>query len=384
MTHKYFQIGGTITGFSAKIKTLIYCLVLAVALGGIIWPNLSLQAAEPERATLKLLPYIDGAFAPEALSLTVTVQDNTGGFQLLPSEHILHFDAQLLQEFGYTYFGYEAELEKRNVEGRVLDYVSVQFFLLDTDDVPTIYGTSLPIIKHTLTYTSTGHTEGMPPVSAEFFPGAEVIVESSGGLARTNFWFGGWQSGTTIYQPGQTFTMPGGDVTLTAIWYVTAVTGPEPIDPDELPPVTPPPITPPPITPDEEEDEEEEEGGTIPPQPPVTSPDEEDEGAPDIADPLPNIPPAANPDLLVPDGNGNYVEFDEAGVPLGFWSWDPEEDTWIFDENIPLASMPPESRMPQTGLINNTYALVSGLLVSAMVTTSVLFRIRKSRRSANV
>jgi hypothetical protein len=44
--------------------------------------------------------------------------------------------------------------------------------------------------------------------------------------------------------------------------------------------------------------------------------------------------------MLVPvfdeDGEMFFIEFDEDGVPLGMWTWDPEEEMWIFDEDVPL------------------------------------------------
>jgi LPXTG-motif cell wall-anchored protein len=38
--------------------------------------------------------------------------------------------------------------------------------------------------------------------------------------------------------------------------------------------------------------------------------------------------------------DGYWIELDEDGIPLGIWKWDPEEEEWIFDDEIPLGNMP--------------------------------------------
>jgi hypothetical protein len=50
---------------------------------------------------------------------------------------------------------------------------------------------------------------------------------------------------------------------------------------------------------------------------------------------------------LLPSDNGNYIEVDENGVPLGEWRYDPDTNTWIYDEYPPLESM--LESLPQTG-----------------------------------
>jgi LPXTG-motif cell wall-anchored protein len=62
------------------------------------------------------------------------------------------------------------------------------------------------------------------------------------------------------------------------------------------------------------------------------------------------------------DGDG-WLELDDFGVPLGRWSWDDEEEMWIFDE------FPPLSEMPQTGDNSNQdlYLIVFGLSLLGMI-----------------
>lgn len=57
--------------------------------------------------------------------------------------------------------------------------------------------------------------------------------------------------------------------------------------------------------------------------------------------PSPPVPPPKPPigHTLVPDGDG-YIEIDGNGVPLGRWTYDPDQGMWIFDEFPPLANLP--------------------------------------------
>jgi hypothetical protein len=90
------------------------------------------------------------------------------------------------------------------------------------------------------------------------------------------------------------------------------------------------------------EDGEEEEGGqpeepTVPEEGEQTIPP----GTPEQQSP-PDVPPVpySPGGTLVPQGDGSYLEIDEEGVPLGMWSYDPEKEAWIFDEEVPLANLP--------------------------------------------
>ena len=58
--------------------------------------------------------------------------------------------------------------------------------------------------------------------------------------------------------------------------------------------------------------------------------------------------------MITTDGNtleegedGNYIEVDPAGVPLGEWHWDDDLEEWVFEEYPP-----PLANLPQTGLSN--------------------------------
>ena len=71
---------------------------------------------------------------------------------------------------------------------------------------------------------------------------------------------------------------------------------------------------------------------------------EDDSGGDDDALFLDDRPiPTAPQNYLEQDGDG-WLELDEFGVPLGRWSWDPDEEMWLFDPFPPLGSL------PQTGV----------------------------------
>jgi len=79
---------------------------------------------------------------------------------------------------------------------------------------------------------------------------------------------------------------------------------------------------------------------------------------------------------LVPGENGTWIELDDTGVPLGTWTWDDEEEEWIFEElPVPLGAA-----MPQTGIANNTFILIALIGLSLSIAAAALFFIMRDRR----
>jgi LPXTG-motif cell wall-anchored protein len=156
----------------------------------------------------------------------------------------------------------------------------------------------------------------------------------------------------------------------------TATPTPEPTPTDAPPTPTPTPgptlsPTPWPLIYDEE-----------PTPPPPGAPT--DPGDPDIQpiDPFEGeIPPPPAPHEGANLGqidDFSYIEFDEDGIPLGVWTFDsgdpddPSDDTWVFDEEIPLGVFD----MPKTGELPLSAILLGvGLL---LLVTAVVFR-KKSK-----
>lgn len=87
-----------------------------------------------------------------------------------------------------------------------------------------------------------------------------------------------------------------------------------------------------------------------------------------------------------------WFEFDETGVPLGAWTWDEEEQLWLFDDDVPLGLFPTfpaldepvVAVLPMTGLQGNTslYALLLGFAISTSVVTVTV--IKREKRQAKV
>ena len=150
-------------------------------------------------------------------------------------------------------------------------------------------------------------------------------------------------------------------------------------------PETPPPTPPTPPPPDGDDDDgEDEEGGETPE---IIQPSEYDDGDPDGQDVLVETPEPGGTDISVPpvptspgntlveDGDG-WIELDEDGVPLGRWSYDPDEDMWLFDPFPPLAGA-----LPQTGIGAQAHMLLMLGLYLTGVGVIVKSRERKRKKS---
>ena len=127
--------------------------------------------------------------------------------------------------------------------------------------------------------------------------------------------------------------------------YIEVVNEPIPENPTDPPP--PPPVDSPTPTPSPSESptppEETEEPSTPPTEEPTTPPTDEPT-TPPITPVNPYYPPAPPPRIetntLVSNEDGDFVEFDEDGVPLGTWKWDSEIEEWVFfDGEIPLGAL---------------------------------------------
>jgi conserved repeat domain len=119
------------------------------------------------------------------------------------------------------------------------------------------------------------------------------------------------------------------------------------------PPTNPPTTTEPPAT-TEPPVTTEPPATTEPPEttePPVTTEPTETTAPPTPTEPTapPYTPGGNDPEVmpmpstptgtLIPSEDG-WIELDPDGTPLGKWTWDEEEEEWIF-EDIPLGALPP-------------------------------------------
>lgn len=90
-------------------------------------------------------------------------------------------------------------------------------FEMPTHDVTlTAIWKEAPVLSdHSVTYRLNGGTGSVP---AKGYLSGQTVTVIANIPTKEGYTFGGWSDGTTTYQPGDTFTMPDHDVTLTAVW----------------------------------------------------------------------------------------------------------------------------------------------------------------------
>ena len=89
-------------------------------------------------------------------------------------------------------------------------------------------GVILEQAKHAVRYHANalvGQYDGQPPTGLQYYEGNTITVEDQNTLSRTGYEFLGWSEDknatTPQYKAGDTFTMPGKDVDLYAVWHNT-------------------------------------------------------------------------------------------------------------------------------------------------------------------
>jgi len=242
--------------------------------------------------------------------------------------------------------------------GLSADALNGSTFTMPENDV-TVTATWIRNAVGEFTVTVLGGGIGFAPAAPDnvFEQGAEVTLAA--GTRGAGYRFSGWLVDSGIDAnaiESNVFTMPNNDVVIIAEWVSTGEPGPtnptDPTDPTD-PPTTTDPTDPPNVT-----------------EPPTVE-------LPETTPPLADFPPTPTEpgNQLVQDGDV-WIEIDEAGVPLGSWEWDDEEEVWIFDEAVPL------SFMPRTGLESNFAVFGLGFIVSAVAAAFVALNIRRLRREA--
>ncbi|MCL2841155.1 MAG: InlB B-repeat-containing protein [Defluviitaleaceae bacterium] len=239
-----------------------------------------------------------------------------------------------------------------------------------------------------------------------------VLVNQPIIITRADFTFAGWYEAP--YGEGNHWDFENRtiaeDITLHARWVAVHTDEPDsPSEPENRPPnLDPPPPSnggenPQPSPPPNDLDDDEEEDDSEAAYPPNPEPPGED----DTSDPEPTMPapptmptdpvtvtptspdtppiPTVLGNVLVQEGDV-WIEFDDMGVPLGSWSWDEDEEMWIFEDMpVPLgAAQAPPSLMPQTGLNNRISALIAGILGLTAFSVITLIYIYKLKKNFNL
>jgi len=196
-------------------------------------------------------------------------------------------------------------------------------------------------------YAGTGNTG-----AGEYTEGETVTIKAGG---RNDFTFGRWtviNGGAELAAASNattTFTMPAGNVTVTAGWIIVEQNNNTDGDQTEVPETSNTPDT---ATEPETTSEPEPPSETEPPSDPEPI-------NPGIGDTTPDRPlPPVNRDNLVPEG-AKYIEVDVNGTPLGEWHWDEHVEEWIFTEYTPLGNLPKTGGEPS----NNLDSLMGFILI---------------------
>ena len=104
------------------------------------------------------------------------------------------------------------------------------------------------------------------------------------------------------------------------------------------------------------------------PEDPPTPPDDRKTGGSDPSGPV-------SDGIVEMNEDGEFIEFDEDGVPLGQWIWDEDEELWILDEFPPLGDL----NFPETGETGTIalYLIFAAALLLAAVTLIIRQKSKK-------
>ena len=86
-----------------------------------------------------------------------------------------------------------------------------------TEDI-TLYAQWAALPSFHVTYNTSGSQGTTPTDATNYYEGDEVILASASGLSNAGYFFAGWNDGTSTYPAGGEYTMPGSNVTFTAVW----------------------------------------------------------------------------------------------------------------------------------------------------------------------
>ena len=128
------------------------------------------------------------------------VPDGTSMSSLTPSTAALP---------GYTFAGWSPSLPST----------------VTADGIYTAQWSKIPSMWFNVNYNGNGNTGGTVPADTDQYMSGNTVTVKSGTPTKTGYTFGGWSDGSGhTYSAGQTFTMPSGNVTLTAVWTANTMT----------------------------------------------------------------------------------------------------------------------------------------------------------------
>jgi uncharacterized repeat protein (TIGR02543 family) len=169
-----------------------------------------------------------GYYQSTATSFSVTYNGNSNTSGTVPEDATMYSTADTvtvltnsgsLLRSGYTFDGWNTASD-----GSGTDRAINSTFEMGSANVILYAKWNLETTRYSVTYDGNSNTTGTVPVDANTYQYTDTvtILTNSGSLTKTPASFSGWNSQAntsgTDYTPGNTFTMPIGDLTLYAKW----------------------------------------------------------------------------------------------------------------------------------------------------------------------
>ncbi len=166
-----------------------------------------------------------GTSAPATYTVTYNGNNSTGGsvpvdsnnYQAGQTVTVLGNTGSLVKT-NYTFVGWNTQ-----ANGSGTTYTQGQTFTMGSANM-TLYAKWTANPTYTVTYNGNGSTGGSVPVDSNNYEQGQTVTAlgNTGSLVRVGYSFAQWNTAPdgsgNYYKPGQTFTMPSGNVTLYAIW----------------------------------------------------------------------------------------------------------------------------------------------------------------------
>ena len=147
---------------------------------------------------------------------TVVFDGNGATFGSMYDEvnsNLANLDLNMFARSGYTFAGWNTDSRGGSYGTAYEDGGSFDF----SAGGATLYAQWTPNQTYIVTYAS-GGAVGTPPTQSDISEGASFNLASASGLTMADYYFTGWSDGPSVFNAGDSYTMPASDVVLTATW----------------------------------------------------------------------------------------------------------------------------------------------------------------------
>ena len=129
------------------------------------------------------------------------------------NSNLANLDLNMFARSGYTFAGWNTDSRGGSYGTAYEDGGSFDF----SAGGATLYAQWTPNQTYIVTYAS-GGAVGTPPTQSDISEGASFNLASASGLTMADYYFTGWSDGPSVFNAGDSYTMPASDVVLTATW----------------------------------------------------------------------------------------------------------------------------------------------------------------------